>query len=81
MPNRSGRDAAEWRWWNVAQLAISVTLLASLLYAGWVFAKLGGRLPLAAWQAGAMRVLLVAGIVGFAVRCVVLWLRITSPPR
>ena len=79
---RSGerRRAMEWRWWNGIQLGLSLTLVATLAYALWMFLNSGAGLSLEPWQRVGMRVLLVVGILGFAVRSVVLWLRLLGPP-
>jgi demethylmenaquinone methyltransferase/2-methoxy-6-polyprenyl-1,4-benzoquinol methylase len=80
MRTRDHARSIEWKGWNTVQLAISTALLASLIYAFLVFRGLADRLPLEPWQRSGMSLLLVVGIVGFAVRCVVLLLRILSPP-
>jgi demethylmenaquinone methyltransferase/2-methoxy-6-polyprenyl-1,4-benzoquinol methylase len=80
MPTHAARRAGEWRWWNAVQLAISLIILVGLAYALWTFAKWSGDMPLDSWQRKGMVLMLVAGIVAFAVRSVVLALRIGGPP-
>jgi hypothetical protein len=55
-------------------------LLASLVWALRIFLNLSGHLPMEPWQRSGMLVLLLAGIAGFSIRTIVLWLRIMGPP-
>jgi demethylmenaquinone methyltransferase/2-methoxy-6-polyprenyl-1,4-benzoquinol methylase len=82
MRSLSPSRSAEWRWWNGIQLLLSAALVVALGYALRVYSQLGSGLPLAPWQRRSLHFLLVAGAIGFAVRTVVLWLRLRdSPPR
>ena len=82
MRSPSAAGSAEWRWWNGVQLLLSAALVVALGYALRVYSRIGGGLPLAPWQRRSLHFLLVAGAIGFAVRSVVLWLRLRdSPPR
>ena len=80
MPNRSLPGAREWRWWAGAKLLLSAAVLASLVYALWLFARSGGDLSWVPWQRGAMRILLVVATVGFVIRTAVLALHFLGPP-
>lgn len=80
MPTRAARRAGEWRWWTGIQLVISLSILLGLASALASFAKWSGDMPLDSWQRRAMLVLLLMGIAAFAIRSIVLALRITGPP-
>lgn len=80
MRTRAARRADEWRWWNGLQLAFSLSVLLGLSYALWSFAKWSGDMPLDSWQRHGMLVMLVAGIAGFAIRSIILALRVAGPP-
>jgi len=82
MRSLSPVGSTEWRWWNGVQLLLSAALLVALGLALRVYSRLGGGLPLAPWQRLSLHFLLWAGVIGFAVRTVVLWLRLRdAPPR
>ncbi len=82
MPTRSARRAAEWRVWTAVQLAVSLGLIAVLVGARSSFHALGPNVPLERWQRHTMDVLIVVGLVGFAIRSLVLALRLFgAPPR
>jgi len=82
MPTRSARRVSEWRAWTAAQLAVSAGLLIVLLRARTTFRRLGPEVPLEPWQRHGMDILILVGIVGFAVRSLILGLRLFgAPPR
>ena len=82
MPTRSARRVSEWRAWTAAQLAVSAGLLIVLLRARSTFRRLGPEVPLEPWQRHGMDILILVGIVGFAVRSLILGLRLFgAPPR
>jgi SAM-dependent methyltransferase len=79
---RDGALDAGWRWWVGAQVLLSAGLAGLLAYALWMIGKLGSELPLARWQRSALTLLVIGGAIVFAVRTVVLWVRLTGPrPR
>jgi ubiE/COQ5 methyltransferase-like protein len=80
MPNRERRGEGEWRWWTGIQWVLSGAVLASLIYAQWLFAKYGHDLRLEPWQRTGMRALLALAMVGFGVRTLLLGLRLFGPP-
>ena len=82
MRTTSRRDLAEWRAWQAVQLALALALLVVLVIALFSFSKYSAGLPLEDWQRRGMRGLLALGVVGFAVRTVILWGRFRGlPPR
>jgi demethylmenaquinone methyltransferase/2-methoxy-6-polyprenyl-1,4-benzoquinol methylase len=80
MPTLGSHRATEWKWWTTAQLVISIGIFGFLIYAGWTFRALEPNLPLERWQRQGMQILLLVGLVGFAIRSVILALRLTGPP-
>ena len=82
MRTGTGEWDSAWRWWIGAQVLLSAGLAGLLAYALWMISRMGSGLPLARWQRSALTFLVVGGAVVFAVRTVVLWLRLTGPrPR
>ena len=81
LPQGAGSRDLEWRAWVGAQLATSAALLAALIYGLWVYVQSAASLPIEAWQRRGLVVLLVGGIVAFAVRSVILAGRLMSPPE
>jgi demethylmenaquinone methyltransferase/2-methoxy-6-polyprenyl-1,4-benzoquinol methylase len=63
---------SEWRTWTGVQAVVSVSLLGGLLYAARTLAISGAALPLEPWQRRGGWVLLIAAIVAFAFRSLVL---------
>jgi len=79
----AARDAnREWRAWTAAQLVTGLTLAAALAWGLMSYHNYRSVLPLRPWEQTALEVLLVAGLVMFALRTVVLLVRILGPaPR
>ena len=80
LPPAARAAAREWRAWTAAQLVTGIALATAL---GWALASYHNHrpwLPLRPWEQTALEVLLVAGLVMFGVRTVVLVLRILGPP-
>ncbi len=78
----AGQRLAEWRAWTMAQLATSAATLAMLGWAAAWFWRIAPSLPIEGWQRRGMDVVLVAGIVGFCIRSIVLLARLFgAPPR
>jgi len=72
----------EWRVWTTVQLVVSVGILAVLAIAWRSFHELGSALAIEDWQRQAMGFVLVVGLLGFAIRSVVLLGRLLgSRPR
>jgi demethylmenaquinone methyltransferase/2-methoxy-6-polyprenyl-1,4-benzoquinol methylase len=76
----AGRGEAEFRIWTGVQLVLSVALTGSLAWGLRELVNYGTALPLAGWQRQLAWGLLVGGTIVFAVRSVLLWLRLTGPP-
>jgi demethylmenaquinone methyltransferase/2-methoxy-6-polyprenyl-1,4-benzoquinol methylase len=82
MPPAGARRRAEWRAWNAIQLAVSVGILGGFVWATVSFWRVAGDLPIEGWQRRGMEVVLFAGLFGFAVRSIVLLVRLFgAPPR
>jgi demethylmenaquinone methyltransferase/2-methoxy-6-polyprenyl-1,4-benzoquinol methylase len=62
----------EWRVWTTVQAVVSVSLLGVLVVAARALAISGAALPLEPWQRRAGWVLLIAAIVGFMLRTLML---------
>jgi demethylmenaquinone methyltransferase/2-methoxy-6-polyprenyl-1,4-benzoquinol methylase len=71
---------SEARVWTGVQATLSASLLLALVFGLWSFHKLNSELPLAPWQRLGGWVLLIAGVVLFAVRTAVLIGQIREPP-
>jgi demethylmenaquinone methyltransferase/2-methoxy-6-polyprenyl-1,4-benzoquinol methylase len=69
-------NEAEWRAWTLAQLAFSLGLVVALVWALVVFFKFAADLPLEPWQRRGLGMLMVLGLVLFAVRSAVLAMRL-----
>ncbi len=80
---QTGRDIdSEWRAWTLAQLAFALGLVAALVWALVVFVKSSADIPLEGWQRRGLGILIVAGLVLFIGRSLVLALRLqSSRPR
>ncbi len=82
MPTRAERRTAEWRAWTAAQLAVTLVILGAFVWAGAWFWRAASELPIEEWQRRGFKLLLIAGLVGFAVRSIVLLVRwFGAPPR
>jgi len=81
MPQPVSARELEWRAWVGTQLVISIILLIALWYGLWVYAREGQTLPLQPWQRRGMVLLLVGGILAFAVRSAILAGRLSGPPE
>jgi len=79
LPSPADPRDAEWRTWMGVQLVLAVALTASFAYALWILANSGSDLPLAGWHWPAAWLLVVGGLVGFALRAVILALRFLGP--
>ncbi len=71
------RDS-EWRAWTLAQLGFAVALVVALIWALAVFLKSSADLPLEPWQRRGLGFLMVAGLVLFVGRSLLLALRLQS---
>jgi hypothetical protein len=72
----------EWRLWTTVQLVVSVGILAVLAIAWRSFHDVRSVLVIEDWQRQAMGFVLVAGLLGFAIRSLVLLGRLLgSRPR
>ena len=67
---------SEWRAWTLTQLVFALGLVAALIWALVVFVKSSTDLPLEPFQRRGLGFLIVAGLVLFAARSVVLALRL-----
>lgn len=82
LPHAARAAAREWRVWTGAQLLTGLTLAAALAWGLASYHNYRPLLPLRPWEQTALEVLLVVGLVMFAVRTLVLLLRILGPaPR
>jgi hypothetical protein len=82
MPTAASWREREWRVWTAVQLAVSVGILALLAVALRSLHDLGPDVAVAAWQRQGMGIVLVVGLLGFAIRSVVLLGRLLgTPPR
>lgn len=81
VPILADPGSGEWRVWNGVQAALAMAITASLGYGLAQMAKSGADLPLAGWQRSLAWVLLVGGLLVFAVRSLVLLRRFLEPPR
>ncbi len=82
MPTLLSWRRSEWRAWTAAQLVVSAAMLAVLAWAGVWFWRAAPDLPIEKWQRQGFEFLLIAGLVGFAVRSIVLLARMFgAPPR
>jgi demethylmenaquinone methyltransferase/2-methoxy-6-polyprenyl-1,4-benzoquinol methylase len=81
MPQSGTAREREWRWWVGAQLVTSIAVLGALIYGSWIYRQVSVDLPLPPWQRRGLGVLLVAGILGFAVRTALLAARLLGPPQ
>ena len=82
MPTAAARRAAEYRFWTTAQLAVSMLILVVLALARRSFRDVAPGLSIEPWNRRAMEMVLLVGLVGFAVRSVVLLVRLFgAPPR
>ena len=70
---------AEWRAWTWAQLTLAVGLVVALGWALVVFFKSGADLPLEPWQRRGLGFLIVAGLVLFVARSLMLATRLQGP--
>jgi len=82
VPSHAETNTGEWRVWTGVQLALSAALTASFTWALSILANSQYQLPLAGWHRPLAWLLTVGGLVVFAVRSLVLLLRILGPgPR
>jgi demethylmenaquinone methyltransferase/2-methoxy-6-polyprenyl-1,4-benzoquinol methylase len=82
LPHAARAASREWRAWTAAQLVTGVALAAALAWGLASYHNYRSVLPLRPWEQTALEVLLVLGLVMFAVRTLVLLLRILGPaPR
>ena len=65
----------------MVQLLLSSSLLASLIYAGWMLANSGIDLPLPGWSKTAAWFLVVGGATAFGIRTVALIVRLMAGRR
>lgn len=79
VPTGGDPRSAEWRIWTGVQLALAVALTATLLYGLSLFANSRADLPLGGSQRRLAEVLLVGGVILFALRTVQLLLRFLGP--
>jgi demethylmenaquinone methyltransferase/2-methoxy-6-polyprenyl-1,4-benzoquinol methylase len=79
-PHRDSRRAAEWRWWTGAQAVFSLALAVSLVWALVTWIKWRPVLRLEPWQERGLWFLILAGLVSFSLRSLVLLLRSLGPP-
>ncbi len=77
--SREGLDR-EWRAWTATQLATAAALTVALAYGLGVYHKYRADLSLESWQRSALELLIVASIVLFGLRTVILTLRLLGPP-
>ena len=70
----------EWRWWTAIQAVVSATLAGSLAWAVVTWIKWRPALHLEPWQDHGLWLLLIAGLAGFALRAISLFLRLLGPP-
>jgi hypothetical protein len=66
----------EWRIWTLTQLGFALALVATLAWALRSYVNYGSRMPLDAWARRSLGALIVLGLIGFAVRGLVLALRL-----
>lgn len=74
-----GRREREWRWWTAAQALFTAALTASLVWALVTWVKWRPVLRLDPWQDRGLWILILAGMAGFGVRTLVLFLRVLGP--
>jgi demethylmenaquinone methyltransferase/2-methoxy-6-polyprenyl-1,4-benzoquinol methylase len=70
----------EWRWWTSTRAVVSATLTGSLIWALVMWIKWRPILHLDPWQDFALWFLILAGLAVFALRTLVLLLRLLGPP-
>jgi demethylmenaquinone methyltransferase/2-methoxy-6-polyprenyl-1,4-benzoquinol methylase len=70
----------EWRWWTSIRAVVSATLTGSLVWALVTWIKWQPILHLDPWQDRTLWLLILAGMVGFALRTLMLLLRLLGPP-
>jgi hypothetical protein len=80
LPSADRPGDAEWRAWAGVQLGLSIALTGALGWGLMVFINSGADLPLDDWQRRLAWILLVGGTVAFAIRTVLLALRLMGPP-
>src|SRR5262245_44499406 len=82
VPSHADTRTGEWRVWTGVQLALSAALMASFAWALSILANPQYQLPLAGWHLPLAWLLTVGGLAVFAMRTLVLFLRILGPgPR
>lgn len=82
VPTATPARVGEWRVWTGVQLALSLALTASFVWALAVLINSQYALPLAGWHRPLAWLLVVGGLVAFGVRTLLLALRFVGPgPR
>ena len=80
-PSRGVTREREWRTWGMVQVLLSSSLLASLIYAGWMLGNSGIDLPLPGWSKTAAWLLVIVGAVAFGLRTIALIVRLMAGRR
>jgi demethylmenaquinone methyltransferase / 2-methoxy-6-polyprenyl-1,4-benzoquinol methylase len=70
----------QWRWWTATHAIVSATLTGSLVWALVTWVKWRPTLHLDPWQDRGLWLLILAGLAGFALRTLALFLRLPGPP-
>jgi demethylmenaquinone methyltransferase/2-methoxy-6-polyprenyl-1,4-benzoquinol methylase len=70
----------EWRWWTSTRAVVSATLTGSLVWALITWVKWQPILHLDLWQDRTLWFLILVGLAGFALRTLMLLLRLLGPP-
>jgi hypothetical protein len=65
----------------MVQVLLSSSLLASLIYAGWMLGNSGIDLPLPGWSKTAAWLLVIVGAVAFGLRTIALIVRLMAGRR
>ena len=81
IPSLAAAREREWRAWGIVQILLSLSLLSSLVYAGWMLSNSGIALPLPGWSKTAAWLLIAGGAIAFGARAAFLIVRLMAGRR